>query len=389
MLERAEGHDDRARTRGRLRARSAPRDPRSPARRPAPGAVERVAVGRQQEQVGVLLRAEPHDILGRRGRGERGHADRRAPLCQVASCRLERSPSPRTAPRPGRSSRARARGVSGRARAPRRAGAAGRGPARSRGRRRSSEAAPRRAGVPASAGSWRRIARSSSRSSGPGSRPSSSSSSRLPSRYTSSASDWRPARYSARMRSTRGRSCNGRAPTSACSSATSSGPPPRSSSASMPTLDGVLTELAEARRLRLDERLVLEVGERRASPERERVAQRRGTRPRIFVPRAREQPLELVQVELTRCDSEQVAGAACLQHVAGAAQCLPERRDVDLDRLHRGWRDLAGPERLRETIGRDDLVRVQQQEREQRPLPRERPDRAGARRRAPRAAPGP
>ncbi len=136
------------------------------------------------------------------------------------------------------------------------------------------------------------------------------------------------------------------------------------------TFDRVLTQLAEARRLRLDEGLVLEVGERRAPPERERRAQRCGTRPRVCARGAREQPLELVQVELIRCDSEHVAGTACLQHVAGAAQRLPERRDVDLDCLRRGARDLLGPERLREAVCGHDLVRVEQQEREQRPLPR-------------------
>ena len=135
------------------------------------------------------------------------------------------------------------------------------------------------------------------------------------------------------------------------------------------TFDCMLTQLAEACRFGLDEGLVLEVGERCAPPECERVAQGRRPCAGILFSRAREEPFELVQIELARLDAKHVSGTARLEHLAGGAKRFPERRDVDLDRLRGGSRDLLGPERLRETVGRDHFVRVEQQEREQRPLP--------------------
>ena len=69
--------------------------------------------------------------------------------------------------------------------------------------------------------------------------------------------------------------------------------------------------LLEPAGLRVRERLVGEVGQRRSLPERERLtdASGRGVRPAaIEIPlRARDQPLEPLQIELARLDPQPVA----------------------------------------------------------------------------------
>ena len=89
-----------------------------------------------------------------------------------------------------------------------------------------------------------------------------------------------------------------------------------------------------------------------------------------FLPAPLVSPLELVQIELAGADAEEVAGAARLEHAARLAERLPEGRHVDLNRLRRRARDLVRPERLGKPVGGHDLVGVQEQEREDGPLPR-------------------
>ena len=129
-------------------------------------------------------------------------------------------------------------------------------------------------------------------------------------------------------------------------------------------------QLLEARRLRLDELLVRKVCERRSAPERKSRAERRRAIGRLLPRSTCQEPLELEQIELARPHLQQVPGAPCLQRVPRGPECLPKVGDVDLDRLCGGPGQLVRPELLRESIGRDDLVRMEEQNRERRALPR-------------------
>ena len=226
------------------------------------------------------------------------------------------------------------------------------------------------AAVTESAGSWRRIASSSSRSCSPSSSPNSSSSTRLPSRKTARASACRPALYRASMSCARGRSSNGRWATSASSSGTSSGPRPSARSASIRSsnarrrsssrrADSVCTNCSYAKSAS---------GSPRQSERAERsVVARSAGSSRLG---AFQEPLELVEVELARPHAQEVPGAVCLQRVSGCSECLAKVGDVYLDRLRGGPRNAARPKVVREPIRRDDLVRVEEQDREQGALPR-------------------
>jgi hypothetical protein len=118
------------------------------------------------------------------------------------------------------------------------------------------------------------------------------------------------------------------------------------------------------------ERLVLEVGQRRAAPQRERTLQQLGS---LGGPAARErlaaipQPLlEPVEVELALLDAQHVAGRPPVEPTL--AHDLAQSRDVVLERVPRGRRRPLSPNPLDQAIASDSLVRPQQQHREQRPL---------------------
>jgi hypothetical protein len=76
--------------------------------------------------------------------------------------------------------------------------------------------------------------------------------------------------------------------------------------------------------------------------------------------------LEPFDVELARLDAQQVRVAACLEPLG--AEELAQAMDVDLKRVsrRRGW--IVAPERFDQAVTSDGLVRVQKQEREERPL---------------------
>jgi hypothetical protein len=131
-------------------------------------------------------------------------------------------------------------------------------------------------------------------------------------------------------------------------------------------LDEREPELLEPRDLRLRERLVRELGERLAAPGRERLREQprppRGVAHSRFVdelPHARE-------VELPRADVDEVAGRARLDRLL--AERLAELGDEVLERGDRGRRRLSAPERVDESVGRDDAARVEEEEREERAL---------------------
>ena len=125
-------------------------------------------------------------------------------------------------------------------------------------------------------------------------------------------------------------------------------------------------QLLEPQDLRLRERLVGEVGERRAPPQGQRLAQLRGGSSGLGPPRLGAQALEHRDVQLVRFDVQHVAGRARGQPLG--AELAPVAHDVALDALGRGGRRRLAPQLADQPVGGDDLVRVQQQERQQRPL---------------------
>jgi hypothetical protein len=118
--------------------------------------------------------------------------------------------------------------------------------------------------------------------------------------------------------------------------------------------------------LRSREVLVREVCERRPTPHRERLAKpsRRALRGRFA--RLGNDLLEARAVELVRLDAQQVARLA--RDESPLAELLAQARDVDLDALGRRARRPLRPQVIDQPRSRDDLVRMQQQDREQRAL---------------------
>ena len=133
----------------------------------------------------------------------------------------------------------------------------------------------------------------------------------------------------------------------------------RARAAPRPAPRGAEAELLEARDLVLGEPLVGELGQRRATPERERSVQ-------ALEVAALDRTLEALAVELALLDAQQVAGRSGDEAVA---ELLPEQGDVVADDLGRGRRRRLVPELVDEPVDRDDLVGVEQQERDQRELP--------------------
>ena len=125
-------------------------------------------------------------------------------------------------------------------------------------------------------------------------------------------------------------------------------------------------QLVELPDLGLGERLVREVGERRAAPEGECGAQLVRRPHGLRSPRLPAQPLEHREVELLRLDVQDVAGRARGQPLG--AELAPQPHDVDLDALRRRGGRRLSPQLGDQPVGGNDLVRVQQQEGEQRTL---------------------
>jgi hypothetical protein len=118
------------------------------------------------------------------------------------------------------------------------------------------------------------------------------------------------------------------------------------------------------------ERLGREIGERGPMPEPECLAQQPGGGVGPggveVLPRARDQRLEALEVELARLEDDPVARAACLDPVG--AQRLAQPGDVDLERLDRRGRRFLAPQRVDEGVARDRRAGPQQQRRQQRAL---------------------
>ena len=116
--------------------------------------------------------------------------------------------------------------------------------------------------------------------------------------------------------------------------------------------------------------LVLEVREGRSPPERERITERgRGLARRARGQQAAttlEQALEPLQIQRCRLHPRQVAGRPRLDHAL--AKRLAQLRNVDLHGLDRARRRPLAPQLVDQSRRRYDLVRAQQQQRQQRPL---------------------
>ena len=115
--------------------------------------------------------------------------------------------------------------------------------------------------------------------------------------------------------------------------------------------------------------LVREVGERVAAPERKRGLERRERLGRLAVgvrpPALLEQPLEADDVDLLRLDLEDVAAGPCQQRLVRLER-LAQPRDLDVEAVVGRPRRPVRPKRVDQPVARDDLVRVKQEERQQR-----------------------
>jgi hypothetical protein len=133
-----------------------------------------------------------------------------------------------------------------------------------------------------------------------------------------------------------------------------------------PLLERLETKRLDPRDLDLRELLVGELGQRAPAKQPKRLAQNRGRLERLLCRRLGEQRLEPLQVESAGWEDERVAGRTGLQDLV--AHHLPQLPDVDLQRLDRPLRGALAPERIDQLVDGNDLVRAQQQRREQHPL---------------------
>src|SRR5919206_4882786 len=118
--------------------------------------------------------------------------------------------------------------------------------------------------------------------------------------------------------------------------------------------------------------LELQVGERPSAPERERLPELRGS-PLRRVGRERatalpREPLEAVEVELPGVEAQHVAGRPgddeLLTRGVGVKR-LAQARDVRLQRVCRASGRTRAPELVDQQVAGDDLIRVEQEDREQ------------------------
>jgi hypothetical protein len=125
-------------------------------------------------------------------------------------------------------------------------------------------------------------------------------------------------------------------------------------------------ELLEARDFLPRERFVAELRQRLSSPERERIVEQRRTPHGLTGPGGVDEAPDASQVELLWLEPHDVARRAGLDHVR--TERLSQLRDEVLERGHRRRRWIPLPERLDETVERDDPSRLEQEHREQGPL---------------------
>jgi hypothetical protein len=128
-------------------------------------------------------------------------------------------------------------------------------------------------------------------------------------------------------------------------------------------------KLVEAKDLRLRERLAHEVGESRPAPEIERIVEQSRSLVGRRLACLLDELLEAEEIELVRCNPDQISGLPGDDHFARAKH-LSQLRDVILERVSGSPRRLGSPELVDEAIVGDDLVRTGKQDGEKCPLSR-------------------
>ena len=130
--------------------------------------------------------------------------------------------------------------------------------------------------------------------------------------------------------------------------------------------------LLQPRDLGLRKRRKRQVRQGRAAPQRQRLAEalagRRGRALRKLRTTLADQALEAVQVQGVGLDPEDIAGRPGDEQTAVRIEQLAQRRDIELHELGRGRGRPLAPELVDDPIARHDLVRVEQQQRQDRPL---------------------
>ena len=111
---------------------------------------------------------------------------------------------------------------------------------------------------------------------------------------------------------------------------------------------------------------LVEIGERGAAPEGERLGQERRPCRRIRAAGGRQQPLEAVGVDSFRLERQPVARSLRQHDVA--AERLAESGHAVLERPRRRRRRPLAPEIVNEPVGRDDFARPQRECGQQRAL---------------------
>jgi hypothetical protein len=114
---------------------------------------------------------------------------------------------------------------------------------------------------------------------------------------------------------------------------------------------------------RRDHRLVGQVGERRPAPERKCIAQQSCGLARLARSGFLDEPAKAFEIELVPLDAHEVPRRARHDPLAELA---PQPQDVVLQRRERSGRRLVSPDAVDQPLGRDDLVRVEQEQREHR-----------------------
>jgi len=130
-------------------------------------------------------------------------------------------------------------------------------------------------------------------------------------------------------------------------------------------------QLLEPGDVALGERFVRDVGERRPSPEGEGLAKDCGRMIGVaccqLAAPLGDEPLEALEVELVRPDVEPVPGS--LRRDSLLPEPLAQRMHLHLERVSRRLLRLLAPEGVDQVVAGDDLVRAQEQAREQERLP--------------------
>lgn len=110
-----------------------------------------------------------------------------------------------------------------------------------------------------------------------------------------------------------------------------------------------------------------DIRERWPPPEREGIGEQAGALGRSCFCSGGGEVLEALEVELARFDSDRIAGGMALDAIA---EHLAQPVDLVLQGGLWQLRRPRGPQPVDETLGRNDLVGVQEQQREKRPLTR-------------------